>query len=50
MNTYAVVGFLIAFGGSAFYAAWTIFEGRKVAAQVLALRNAESDIAESSPK
>jgi hypothetical protein len=41
MNVYAVVGFSIAFGGSAFYAAWTVIESRKIAAQVIALREAE---------
>ena len=38
MNAYAVVGFLIAFGASAFYAAYTVLESRSVAAKVLALQ------------
>jgi hypothetical protein len=37
MNAYAVVGFVVAFGVSAVYAAWTILESRRIAAQVLAL-------------
>ncbi len=46
MNTYAVVGFLIAFGSSAFYAAWTIIESRKMSALVVALQQAETGKAE----
>jgi hypothetical protein len=38
MNAYAVVGFVIAFGSCAFYAAYTVLEGRRVAAKVLALQ------------
>lgn len=38
MNAYAVVGFLIAFGASAVYAAYTVLESRRVAAKVLALQ------------
>jgi threonine/homoserine efflux transporter RhtA len=38
MNAYAVVGFIIAFGASAFYAAYTVMESRRVAAKVLALQ------------
>ncbi len=38
MNAYAVVGFIVAFGASAFYAAFTVVEGRRVAAKVLALQ------------
>jgi hypothetical protein len=37
MNLYVVVGFAVAFGVTAAYAAWTILETRKVAAQVMAL-------------
>jgi hypothetical protein len=40
MNAYAVVGFIVAFGASAFYAAFTVVEGRRVAAKVLALQEA----------
>jgi hypothetical protein len=42
MNAYAVVGFLIAFGASGFYAAYTVLESRRVAAKVLALQAAQS--------
>lgn len=40
MNAYAVVGFTVAFGASGCYAAFTLLEGRRVAAKVLALQQA----------
>jgi hypothetical protein len=40
VNAYAVVGFLVAFGASGCYAAYTLLESRRVAAKVLALQQA----------
>ncbi len=48
MNAYAVVGFIVAFGASAFYSAYTVVEGRRVAAKVLALQ-AATDSRQSLP-
>jgi hypothetical protein len=42
MNAYAVVGFVVAFGSTAFYCAWTVLESRRVAAKVLAIQQAEA--------
>jgi hypothetical protein len=43
MNAYVIVGFVVAYGVTALYSAWTVLESRRIAAQVLAVEAATAE-------